>query len=183
MHKLLVLLLLPILLCSCMPYFLSPISDVRDAYVDERLTGTWVREHETGKDFVHVGKDFKNGMKFVFQEQASNYAIEVIPMFVSKIDDRTFLNYEWRGDETKKVLGYIFLEYEIRDEDYLVFYDIDWELVRKAVENKTLFGRIGSDGEVIVLANSSEIRAFIRNFPKYKLFSKEFMKYERLKGF
>jgi hypothetical protein len=56
-------------------------------------------------------------------------------------------------------------------------------LVRKAVENKTLFGRIGSDGEVIVLANFSEIRALIRNFQKEKLFSKELMKYERLKDF
>jgi hypothetical protein len=74
-------------------------------------------------------------------------------------------------------------EYEIWHKDYLVFYEIDWEFVRKAVENKTLFGRIGSDDEVIVLANSSEIKAFIANSPKEKLFPKELMTFQRLKGF
>jgi hypothetical protein len=112
MHKLLVLLLLPIFLCSCIPYFVNPISDVRDAYVDELLIGTWVMEHKTGKNFLHVGRGDTNWMKFVSQEQARNYATEVIQIFVSKLDERTFLNYEWRGDQAKKVLGYIFLEYE-----------------------------------------------------------------------
>ena len=102
-------------------------------------------------------------------------------MFVSKVDDRTFLNWELKKDESKKVLGYLFFEYEILDEDYLVFYEIDWEVVKKAVENKTLFGRIKSKNEVIVLANSSEIRAFIRNTPKENLFPKEWMKFKRLK--
>ena len=101
-------------------------------------------------------------------------------MFVSNVDGRTFLNYEWTEDEPKKVLGYMFFEWEIRDEDYLVFYEIDWEFVRKAVENKTLLGRIGPDDEVIVLANSSEIRAFIKNSPKENLFPKEWMKFKRL---
>ena len=181
--RLLFLIVLPIILCSCIPYFINPISDVRDAYVDRRLIGTWVAEDENGKTFLHVGKEDKNWMKLVSQEQASNYGIEMIQMFVSKVNDRTFLNYEQTENESKKVLGYWFLEYEIRDEECLIFHEIDWELVKKAVENKTLFGRIGSDGEVIVLANSSEIRAFIRNSPKDKLFPREFMKYERLKGF
>ena len=180
MRKLLVLLLLPILLCSCIPYFVNPISDICDAHVDERLIGTWIREQENGKDFLHIGRGDKNWMKFVSQEQARNYAIEVDQMFVSNVDGRTFLNYEWTEDEPKRVLGYMFFEWEIRDEDYLVFYEIDWEFVRKAVENKTLLGRIGPDDEVIVLANSSEIRAFIRNSPKENLFPKEWMKFKRL---
>lgn len=57
--------------------------------MDERLIGTWVRKHEKGKDFVHVGRDLNNGMKLALQEQASRYSIEVIRMFVAKIDDRT----------------------------------------------------------------------------------------------
>lgn len=179
MRKLLLLSLLPILLCSC--YFINPISDVRDAYADKRLIGMWIREHKNGKDFLHIGIGDKNWMKFIFQEKAYNYDINVVQMFVSKIDDRTFLNYELTEDKSKKVLGYWFWEYEIHDKDYLIFCEIDWEFVKKAVENKTLFGRIdpGFD-EVIVLANSSEIRAFIRNFPKEELFPKEWMKFKRL---
>jgi hypothetical protein len=149
--------------------------------VDKRLIGTWVAEDEKDKTFLHVGKGDKNWMKFVSQEQARNYEIEVIRMFVSKLGGRTFLNFEYTEDESKKVLGYMFLEYEIRDEDYIVFYGIDWEFVRKAVQNKTLFGRIGD--AVIVLANSSEIRAFIRNSTKKNLFSIELGKFKRLKGF
>jgi hypothetical protein len=180
MRKLLLLLLLLILLCSCIPYFVNPVSDIRDAYVDERLIGTWVKEHETGRDFLHVGKGGRNWMKFVSQEQARKYAVEVIQMFVSKIDDRTFLNYEWTEEESKKVLGYWFWEYEIQNKDYLILHEIDWEFVKKAVENKTLLGRIGSDDEVIVLANSFEITAFIANSPKEKLFPKERFKFKRL---
>lgn len=180
MRKLLFLLLLAILLCSCIPYFINPISDVRHAYVDKRLFGTWVAEDEKGKDFLHIGKGDKNWMKFISQEKASNYATEEIQMFVSKVDDRTFLNFEYTEDGSKKVFGYMFYEYEIRDEDYLLFCEIDWEFVGKAVEDKTLLGRIGSEDEVIVLANSSEIRAFIRNSPKENLFPKEWMKFKRL---
>ncbi|NIU82151.1 MAG: hypothetical protein GWN64_01425, partial [Candidatus Thorarchaeota archaeon] len=100
---------------SCIPYFINPISDVRDAYLDKRLIGTWVAEDEKGKDFLHIGKGVKNRIKFVSQERASDYKIDILQMFVSKIDDRTFLNYELTEDESKKVLGYMFLEYEIRD--------------------------------------------------------------------
>ena len=180
MRRPLFLILFPILLCSCIPYFINPISDVRDAYVDKRLIGTWVAKDEEGKDFLHIGKGDNNRMKFISQEKASNYATEEIQMFVSKLDDRTFLNFEYTEDESKKVLGYMFLEYEIRDEDYLVFHEIDWQFVREAVENKTLLGRIGSEDEVIVLANSSEIRAFIRNSAKENLFPIEMMKFKRL---
>jgi hypothetical protein len=146
--------------------------------VDKRLIGTWVAEDENGRTFLHVGKGDKNRMKFVFQEQARNYEIEVIRMFVSKVGGRTFLNFEYTEDEFKKLLGYMFLEYEIRDEDYLVFYLINWEFVKKAVENNTLFGRIGD--AVIVLANSSEVRLFIKNSPKEELFYKE-SEFKRLK--
>ena len=180
MRRLLFLILFPITLCSCIPYFINPISDVRDAYVDKRLIGTWVWQDEEGKEFLHIGKGDKNWMKFISQEKARNYATEEIQMFASKVDDRTFLNFEYTEDESKKVLGYMFLEYEIRDEDCLVFYEIDWEFVRKAVENKTFLGRIGSEDEVIVLANSSEIRAFIRNTAKENLFPKELMEFKRL---
>jgi hypothetical protein len=180
MRRLLFLILFPITLCSCIPYFINPISDVRHAYVDKRLIGTWVAEDEEGKDFLHIGKGVKNRMKFVSQERASAYKIDILQMFVSKIDDRTFLNYELTEDESEKVLGYWFFEYEIRDEDYLVFREINWEFVEKAVENKTLFGRIGSENEVIVLANSSEIRAFIRNSQEENLFPKKLMKFKRL---
>jgi hypothetical protein len=151
--------------------------------VDKRLIATWVAEDEGGKDFLHIGKGDKNWMKFISQQKARNYATEEIQMFVSKVDDRTFLNFEYTEDESKKVFGYHLFEYEIWHKDYLVFYEIDWEFVRKAVENKTLFGRIGSDDEVIVLANSSEIKAFIANSPKEKLFPKELMTFQRLKGF
>jgi hypothetical protein len=178
MRKLLLLSLLLILLCSCIPYFINPISDVRDAYMDKRLIGTWVAEDEKGKIFLHVGKGVKNRMQFISQEKERNYAAEVIQMFVSKVGDRTFLNYEWTEDGSKKVFGYWFWEYEIRDEDYLIFHEIDWEFVKKAVEKRILFGRIGD--EVIVLANSSEIRAFIRNSQEENLFPKELMKFKRL---
>jgi hypothetical protein len=179
-RKLLVLLLLPILLWSCIPYFVNPVSDIRYAYLDELLIGTWVAEHEKGKHFVHIGIGDGNWMKFISQEEARNYAIEVIQMFVSKVGDRTLLNYEWTLDESKKVSGYWFWEYEIQDKDYLIFYEIDWEFVKKAVENRTLLGQIGSDDELIVQANSSEIRAFIASSPKEKLFPKERFKFKRL---
>jgi hypothetical protein len=165
-------------LCSCIPYFINPISDVRDASVDKRLIGTWVAEDDNGKTFHHVGKGDKTWMKFVSQEQSRNYKSEVIRMFVSKVGGRTFLNFEYTEDESKKVLGYMLLEYEIRDEDYLVFYMINWEFVEKAIENNILFGRIGD--AAIVLANSSEIRLFIKNSPKEELFYKE-SEYKRLK--
>ena len=117
-------------------------------------------------------------MKLVSQERASDYDIEVIRMFVSKVGGRTFLNFEYTEDESKKVLGYMILEYEIRDEDYLVFYMINWEFVEKAIESNILFGRIGD--AIIVLANSSEIRMFIENSPKEELFYKE-SEFKRLK--
>jgi len=178
MRRFLALLFVPILLCSCIDRFINPISDPRMAQIDERLIGTWIVEVEKEKQFLHIGKGEKNTMLFIAQSQKTPEQIESAKMFISRVDDRTFLNYEIPHDLASEYWGFLILEYEIESQDCLIIREINWDFVRKAVEDKRLSGEIEED-HVFVLAKSSEVRSFIKNSPKEKLFS-ESIKYNRL---
>ena len=178
MRRLLFLILFPILLCSCIDKFENPISDPRMARIDERLIGTWIMEDEKGKHFLHIGKGEKNTMLFIFQDQATPEQIEPGILFISRVDERTFLNYEVPHDFASEYWGFLILEYEIESHDCLIIRAINWDFVREAVEDKRLSGEIVED-HVTVLAKSPEVRSFIRNSPKEELFI-EFEEYKRL---
>jgi hypothetical protein len=135
-------------------------------------------EDEKGKDFLHIGKGEKHTMLFIWQSQKTPEQIESDIMFISRVDDRTFLNYEIPHDLASEYWGFLILEYEIESSVCLIIREINWDFVRRAVEEKRLSGEIAED-YVTVLAKSSEVRSFIRNSPKEELFSKS-IKFDRL---
>jgi len=180
MRRLLFLVLIPFLLVSCIDFWVNPISDVEDAQVDEDLIGTWALGDEQPEVFFHILDEGKNWMRFVWIEKDQ----EPIQgrMYISWLDGRTFLNIKLHDPCQEGFSGkYIIAEYEISANGSLVFRMPKTHVLQEAVENKTLSAETGEDG-LIVLSDSSEIRAFIRNTPKNELFS-ETTEYRRLEDF
>lgn len=185
MRKFLFMSIIPVLFTSCIIdwqglYWANPISGIQDAQVDDRLLGTWVMKNDKDGVFLHIGRENKNWMGLVYQE--SSELIFPCKMYVSRLNGRTFLNINLFAFDLKESReGYLIAEYEIKGRDKLMGYLPDPYFVRKAIEDKTLLGKIAPD-TTITLADSSELIAFIRNSPKERLFS-NILEFKRLEGF
>ena len=195
MRKLLLLILLPIILWSCVEVrWANPVSDIRNAVVDEELIGTWVgcvKISEEGKTevtpfYLHVGKMDGKRMKVIFQTVESGSTEEDVGiMHTSKLDGRRFMNIKESTSKGELPNRYIIMEYEIKEKDTLLLRPTSSDFVDDAIRNRALLGE-----GTVVLSDSSEIREFIRNSPKEQLFPKkwkldgmeiEFCSFNRLK--
>lgn len=188
--KLSLLLLISIFLISCDLYWLNPLSDIQSAQTDERLIGTWVMKGKEGESlFVRISEKDDKWMQCVFMsssDETEEVADIYIEMYSLKLEERTFLNMKWVFQGQEVLEGYRIAEYEIKGEDELIWRWCSKAYVKKAIEDKMLSGETeqGEIGSVIVLAGSPEIKEFIRNSPKEKLFPEsQSEEYQRLKGY
>ncbi|UCF56110.1 MAG: hypothetical protein JSW15_08375 [Deltaproteobacteria bacterium] len=170
MRKLLFLSLLPTLLCSCIDevYWTNPISDIRNACVDERLFGTWKLKNM--RIYFHIGRGDKTSIRYVCQEL--NGGSKSLPgiMHVSKLGERMFLNMKLFNPDVKGIPeAYLVAEYEIKSNDNLIMFFPRHNYIKEAIEDKMLSGEIGngSSGPIVVRSDSPIIRTFIRNSPHW----------------
>ena len=163
-------LLLPIFLCSCIDevYWTRPISDSRNAKIDERLFGTW--RLESMKIYLHIGKADEYSMTFVCQEINGELKSFHGIMHVSTLGRRAFLNTRLFDSQ---VIGipeaYLIAEYEIKGNENLIMYFPRRDYIIDAIETRMLSGEIarGPSGPIIVRSDSQQIKAFLRNSPHW----------------
>ena len=91
---------------------------------------------------------------------------------VSELEGRTFLNLRIYDCSAKELSRYVILEYEFNGENEVSFYHTDDKFVKEVIKNKRLSGEPADYGEEVVTATSPEIREFIKNSPKEKLFDR-----------
>jgi len=166
---LLLMLLIPIILSSCSMWD-NPISPIDEGQTDKRLPGAWVSEDSEIK--IYIGKPLSGWMNFAYFEKNETRADEYFgKMYVSKIDERSFLNVKIlnpEGCETDDCyLNYLIFEYEIKGKNAMLF-PPDESFVKDAIANAQISGE-SPDG-YIVHSESEEIRDFIKRSPKEKLF-------------
>jgi hypothetical protein len=155
-------------------HWANPVSDIRNAVVDEELIGTWVgcvKILEKGKTevtpfYLHVGKMDGKRMKVIFQTVESGSTEEDVGiMHTSKLDGRRFMNIKESTSKGELPNRYIIMEYEIKEKDTLLLRPTSSDFVDDAIRNRALLGE-----GTVVLSESSEIRKFIRNSPREELF-------------
>ena len=177
MRKLLFLLLLPIILCSCLEvYWVNPVSDVQNAVVDERIIGTWFRSGKIssgGKistySYLHIGKPDANSMEMICQF-IENQEIEGWinnTMHISELDGRRFMNIRAVIPDLTLSNVFFIIEYEMKERDELLVRFANPDFVDNAIRSQVL---LGAGPDVGVLSDSSVIRQFIRNSQKDQLF-------------
>lgn len=182
MHRFLLLLLIPVFLCSCIDevYWTRPISENQNAQVDSRLFGTW--KLKDMKIYLHIDREDKNSMRYIFQNlEGGSKSISGI-MYISKLCERRFLNIKLFNPDVKGVPeAYLIAEYEIMRNGNLTMFFPHRDYIKEAIEDKMLSGEIGtgSSGPIIVQSDSPEIRALIRKTPHW-IFS-DSKQFERLK--
>ena len=180
MRRLSLLFLIPFMLASCIDFWVNPVSEIEDAHVDEYVIGTWALGDEEPEIYFHILDEGKTWMRFVWIEKDEK-PIQG-KMYISWLEGRTFFNIKFH-DPCKNNFSEKFLiaEYEISAKGSLVFRMPDTDILKEAVEQKTLSAETGEEG-LIILSDSYEIRAFIRNAPKRELFS-ETLDFRRLEDF
>jgi len=158
-------------LCSCVfeDIWVNPISDVQDAKIDNRLIGTWSLITDPGIAAVHIFEIDQHSVYLLLLDQPPCPAYFVGHM--SEVDGRTFLNLRALDCSTKELSKYVIFEYEFNDENELNFYDFSYAFVKQAIQNKRLSGNF--EENMVVTATSLEIREFIKNSPKEKLFRRD----------
>ena len=179
-------------LCSCFDIWVNPISDVKDAKIDERLIGTWLRKNESDDEtMIHIHEIDQHSVYLYSVTPKSICDPNYVEAHVSEVDGRTFLNWRTFDCSTKEFSRYWIIEYEFNGENEMTFYLTDYDFVREAIRNKRLSGKvINGDtidvvGTIVVTATSLEIKEFIKNSPKEELFYRDdppiFKRFERPK--
>lgn len=185
MRKVIFLLLLPILFSSCENvYWVNPVTDIGDSQVDKRLLGTWVCSDfsDFAHDYfiIHIGEGSGNWLSYVNQTKlGSRIYDDSGRMYVSKLGNRTFLNMK-TNDPDFRLSSWVFVvvEYEMKDNDAMILRDVSYDFMENVVQEQTLPGK-ELDLDILVLADPSEIQAFILTSEKKKLFQ-VFLEYKRL---
>ena len=170
------MLALLISLCSCLELdiWVNPISDVQDAKVDKRLIGTWVTAKDPkSKNMIHIYEIDEHTIYLVSIDPKDKCEQEYNEAFMSRVDGRTFLNWRIFDCSKKEFSRYYIFEYEFNGENEVALYLNSYAFVEEAIKNKRLSVNTDDDGEVVVTATSAEIREFIKNSPKEKLFYRD----------
>ena len=163
-------------LCSCLAGSENPISDVQEAKVDKRLIGTWVdTNNPESKSKIHIYEIDQHSMYSYDYDPSPEH--RCIPNYyefhISEVDARSFMNLREFGCSTKEFSKYEISEYEFNGENEVVLYAINQLFVEGAIRDKRLSGNRNDEGDYIVTAASPEIKEFIKNSPKEKLFERD----------
>jgi hypothetical protein len=170
MHRFLLLLLIPVFLCSCIDevYWTKPISENQNAQVDKRLFGSW--KLKDMKMYIHIDRGDMTSMRYICQEFEGGSKSLTGTMHVSKLCERMFLNIKLFNPDVKGVPeAYLIAEYEIKRNVNLIMFFPHRDYIKEAIEDRMLSGKIGtgSPEPVIVQSDSPEIKAFIRKSPHW----------------
>jgi len=167
-------------LCSCFDIWENPISDVKDSKIDERLIGTWIHKNDPGDEtMIHIYEIDEHSVYVYAVTREGMCNPDHAEAHVSEMDGRTFMNWRTFDCSTKEFSRYWILEYEFNGENEVSLYYTDYDFVKEAISDKRLSGNIIDGdtmdvvGTLVVTAPSPEIKEFIKNSPKEKLFYRD----------
>jgi hypothetical protein len=156
--------------CAPSPVWENPIAPADEGSVDKRLAGAW---GQTDYPVLFIGRALDGWMSFAVSGRDNPKEKILGKMYVSNLDGRNFLNIKIHSPWDLRDF-YVIAEYRLDRDDHLFVALPNHEVVRKAMEEKKLSGRIEKnlyESEVLVVTGeSSEIRTFIHESPKETLF-------------
>lgn len=183
----------------------NPVSDPKEAKVDQKLLGVW---RNTGKNgnvyYYHVGQagDKLPGgvLRAVFVTHIKNGQVlrpGVFRLFTSEIGNSKFLNipildqndlvrFDQAGWDAKLVKGYSIAKYELKD-DSLTLWHMNRDAKAKAIQMKIIKGEIkkstGTGPDSVYFTDTSEnLAQFLADPENINLFdAKDSIRYERVK--
>ena len=112
-----------LLVMSCSPVSLSPLSDPKNATYDPRLAGAWRSPSDDGTTgFLHIGKMEGNLTKVICIEHKEGGELKhsVLAMFPTAIDRAQYMNIIFDEVSTgipKEIKGYTFAKYDFTEND------------------------------------------------------------------
>lgn len=138
-----------LLFTSCCPITsINPLSPPEEAPYDKQLEGTWFQKDENGKiGYLHIGKDNGNIAKVLITEFSQSGTLEysAFLIFPTYIDNKKYLNIntkELNGKSIQEKEEYIFIRYELSDDDALSLYYMDENMMAKGIQSGRLRGEI-----------------------------------------
>ena len=196
--------IIAILLSACCPMVsVNPLST--PAGLDKRLEGVWKFDSKEGDEvYLHIGEQSENTMSALSVEHKSNGKLDIIkiPFFLTRTSENNYLNVKLE-DLAKEVSegnkGFILLRYVFTDNNTLLLYQLDRQLIISAIQTNKLAGKItykkkivpketkkdgDTSGKIIdcvkITDTSNNMINFFASVKKDKLFSDE-MKFIKVK--
>ncbi len=115
---------------------------------DKRLEGIWKYVSKEGEEaYLHIGKESGNTMVALSVEHKKNRTLDTIKIlfFVTKTNTNNYLNVRLE-DLAKKVSkgkkGFIFLKYDFVDNNTLLVFHLNRQLIIAAIQENKLTGKI-----------------------------------------
>jgi len=182
----------------CPTTSLHPLSNPDSITSDERLFGTWGLANEGSTAFLHIGRgeDGYTEIQYVEHKQDARLDIVSFLTFPSLIDDDSFLNVEPAELSEGDFEGYIFIHYELLDDNRLSLSGWDEPAIEQAIEDELIRGEIiekqeeytGLQGQPIqgkskcvrITDETDNIISFIRQYGARKLFNQPMGIFERV---
>ncbi len=165
-----------VILSSCVPESIHPLSDPKTAELDNRLIGVW---RFTGDEsdtyfYLHFGREKYNTMKVIYivHEEDSDVDFLTFTMSPTIIDGEHYMNLriiDSSEDYLEGKGGYIFAKYEITRPKTMSLWVIDAEKTEDAIKKGDLQGTIG-EFSVEIMDTSENIVRYILSNKSDKLF-------------
>ena len=130
-------------LTGCIVESEQPLSDPETATYDARLEGVWRSILDGDIVYLHFGRGNDNIMDIVKVEHKKQGYIDSngFTMFPTIIDQMNYMNL--RTKDPKEGKGrYVFVKYEIPEENTLNLWLFDTEKIKKLIGNGTIEGKI-----------------------------------------
>ncbi|MBI4851482.1 MAG: hypothetical protein HY819_06790 [Acidobacteria bacterium] len=160
--------ILGLLMLGCYPEFNSPLSDLKNSKIDERLLGTWYSTNKKELGYIHIEKGFDNSLNITLVN-IDNYNLnERYTMFSTKIKNNFYMNLQ--DEDLEKKHRYIIVKYVINDKQELAISMLENIKVAEDIEQGILDGEVTGKGsfskKVEVREPSSALAEYIKSNSK-----------------
>ena len=145
--KLIICALIAILFSACSQWVsVNPLSS--PAETDKKLEGLWKFDPKEGDEvYLHIGKKAGNTMTALSVEHKKDGSLDIveIPFFITKAGMNRYFNVRYEDIDTgaaEKNKGFIFVKYVLPDDNTLLIYQFDPDVIKSAVQSGKLKGEI-----------------------------------------
>ena len=168
-------------LSGCMPESDQPLSDPKDAVIDQRLLGVWLwigeDESEGGLSFMHFVANNQQIIDVVIvgHPVSDGASVSGYKVFTTTSGSQNYLNIkEWSPEKDEVSKNYMFARYEISGQDILTIWVMEGlDTIIEAIEAGRLKGRIEKGryiSDATITDNSVKIIEFIQGANQQELF-------------
>jgi hypothetical protein len=179
---------------------LNPLSDPKNAWYDNRLTGAWCSTIDGDSIYLHIGKGRDNLTQVHPVKLNKNGTLEVnetYTAFPTSLGGENMLNIRMPSPVEGKEEGYLFFRYEMKDSRVLI-YSWDDKAILEAILNRELKGETAEKPEVPegkqepgrekklkclrIIDDTQHLIQYLNKAGVKKLFSKPVGTFERLEA-